>query len=168
MVETGVNYGISSAFILQALEDNGEGRLYSIDLPRAEYRTPGCNSHSDWRISQSLPPGFVIPVEIRDRWRLSLGDSKIQLPRLLDRIDAIDFFYHDSKHTYEHMMFEYETILPHLKDSGIVGSDDITWNGAFDEFCLRHQLVTYKRFRQGFAVHSQADPQATLGQSRLG
>jgi predicted O-methyltransferase YrrM len=39
IVETGVGLGTSSLFILQALEDNGEGTLYSIDKPYAEYQS---------------------------------------------------------------------------------------------------------------------------------
>jgi len=38
VVETGVLYGHSSAAILAALEDNGAGRLTSIDLPREEHQ----------------------------------------------------------------------------------------------------------------------------------
>src|SRR5438094_5233637 len=38
VVETGVLYGHSSAAILAALEDNGAGRLTSIDLRREEHR----------------------------------------------------------------------------------------------------------------------------------
>ena len=33
VVETGVAYGVSSAFILRALEKNGRGVLHSVDLP---------------------------------------------------------------------------------------------------------------------------------------
>jgi len=33
VVETGVGYGVSSAFILKALEQNGGGILHSVDLP---------------------------------------------------------------------------------------------------------------------------------------
>ena len=33
IVETGVSAGVSSAYILQALQDNEKGMLYSIDLP---------------------------------------------------------------------------------------------------------------------------------------
>jgi predicted O-methyltransferase YrrM len=32
VVETGVSFGITSSFILQAMEENGFGTLYSIDL----------------------------------------------------------------------------------------------------------------------------------------
>ena len=46
VVETGVCYGASSAYILQALKDNGRGVLYSIDLgnppdePPSDYFVP--------------------------------------------------------------------------------------------------------------------------------
>ena len=33
VVETGVCYGVTSSFTLGALEENGSGMLYSIDLP---------------------------------------------------------------------------------------------------------------------------------------
>ena len=33
VVETGVAYGVSSAYVLRALETNGRGTLHSIDLP---------------------------------------------------------------------------------------------------------------------------------------
>ena len=33
VLETGVAYGVSSAFILRALEENGHGILHSVDLP---------------------------------------------------------------------------------------------------------------------------------------
>jgi predicted O-methyltransferase YrrM len=33
VVETGVSFGVTSSFILQAMENNGYGTLYSIDLP---------------------------------------------------------------------------------------------------------------------------------------
>ena len=33
VIETGVAYGVSSAFILKALQENDRGTLYSIDLP---------------------------------------------------------------------------------------------------------------------------------------
>jgi len=36
VVETGVAAGVSSAFILEAMDDNGIGTLYSIDLPNYE------------------------------------------------------------------------------------------------------------------------------------
>jgi hypothetical protein len=37
-------------------------------------------------------------------------------------------------HTYEHMKFEYEEAYPHIRQGGILISDDALWNPAFKEF----------------------------------
>jgi predicted O-methyltransferase YrrM len=41
IVETGVAGGVSSSYILQSLEDNRSGDLYSIDLPFGKHRVAG-------------------------------------------------------------------------------------------------------------------------------
>jgi hypothetical protein len=99
VVETGVLYGATSAHILAALEANAEGELYSIDLPH-DPREPG--------------PEALVPGHLHRRWALVLGDSRRELPPLLKRLGAIDCFYHDSLHTFEHMTWEYQTVLPYL------------------------------------------------------
>jgi len=133
VVETGVHYGASSAFILQALHDNNRGKLYSIDLPDQQYLTDNGTLHHD-----SFNPkrvGFAVPGAIRDRWSLILGDAKQKLPETLAALGSIDIFHHDSMHTYEHMQFEYMAAWPKLKAGGILMSDDVTWNNAFVDFC---------------------------------
>ena len=121
-VETGVHYGASSAFILKALE-NTNGKLYSIDLPNTKYTKDYGGFHLD-SLPESLKPGFVVPSELRNNWNLILGDSKIELPKLVKSLDQIDIFHHDSVHTYEFMMFEFETVLPKLRPGGLLLSDD--------------------------------------------
>jgi hypothetical protein len=59
----------------------------------------------------------------------------IELPRLLKDLDSIDVFFHDSLHTYEHMMFEFKTAWPKIKKNGILISDDIHLNNSFIDFC---------------------------------
>lgn len=121
VVETGVSLGASSAHILQALRDNGAGRLYSVDLP------PG-----------DLPPGrtsgWIVPAELRPAWRLSLGDARHLLGPLLDDLGEIDWFLHDSLHTYEHMLWEFRTAWRHLKVGGLFLSHDVGTNEAFFDF----------------------------------
>ena len=39
--------------------------------------------------------------------------------------EKIDIFFHDSLHTYDHMMFEYLTSWDYLKEGGVLFSDDI-------------------------------------------
>ena len=158
-VETGVDYGASSALILQALEDNGDGSLYSIDLPQVEYEDPFKQKFKDLALPKRSGTGFVVRSATRHRWNLILGDAKIELPRLLSEIGAIDFFFHDSMHTYDHMMFEYQTAFPFLKSGGIIASDDTTWNSSFDDFCNRYNLEMIKCYAKGFAMvkHPETD-----------
>ena len=108
IVETGVLYGASSAHLLAALARNGEGTLYSSEIGRR----PDEPDHE-----------YFVPDELRDRWRLVIGDSRRELPGLMERCAPVDMFYHDSLHTYEHMVWEFGTALPHLGFDGLLASD---------------------------------------------
>jgi len=149
-VETGVHYGASSAFILKALE-NTKSILYSIDLPDTQYTKDTGGVHHD-SLPGSLKPGFVVPTELRNNWKLILGDSKVELPKLLNSLDQIDIFNHDSNHTYEFMTFEFETVLPKLRPGGLLLSDDADWNDAFEDFCKKYSLEHLIYHGTGIAV----------------
>ena len=119
VVETGVASGVSSAYILCALEENRHGALYSIDLP--------------WgRTKQS---GWLIPDYLRHRWQLILGRSSEELIPLLEKLGTIDIFLHDSEHSYQNMLWEYQTAWLHLKGGGILLSHNVDVNNAFPHFC---------------------------------
>jgi predicted O-methyltransferase YrrM len=139
VVDTGVPYGGSSSHILAALERNGAGALYSIELGR-DQREP--------------PHDYFVPADLRRRWSLILGDSRRELPALLSRLGTIDMFHHDSLHTWDHMTWEFETAYPHVRPDGVLTSDDILgaatlrevlWENAFPAFCRRHG-VQYESF----------------------
>jgi predicted O-methyltransferase YrrM len=146
VVETGVCYGASSAYILEALRDNGHGVLYSIDLGNTPDEPP-----NDF---------FVRPI-LKDRWRLIIGDSREELPRLLARLGQIDLFHHDSLHTYEHMTWEYETAFPYLTPNGVLSSHDVRITvslsnpfarNPFAAFCERHNLRSVESRNVGIAT----------------
>lgn len=124
VVETGVANGVSSAYLLLALQTNSRGTLHSIGLDDPNFLPAG----------KSL--GWVVPEKLRSRWRLRIGDARKVLPTLLTDIDPIDVFIHDSLHTYEHMLWEYRAAYPHLRGGGLLLSDDAMWNSAFPEFAL--------------------------------
>jgi methyltransferase family protein len=124
VVETGVANGVSSAYLLLALQANDRGTLYSIGLNDPQYLPKG----------KSL--GWIVPQELQSRWKLLVGDSRTILPGLLDEIRSADIFIHDSLHTYEHMLWEYRVAYPHLRPGGLLCSDDAKWNSAFPEFAL--------------------------------
>lgn len=139
VVETGVWWGFSSAFVLQALEDNGTGALYSIDLPNATYVTQRGERKMYLQDDAVFPPaamtGWLVPEELRRRWKRVVGRSSEVLPSLLKDLQQIDVFCHDSEHTYTNMMFEFTTAWPFLSSSGILIADNADWGkDALAEF----------------------------------
>ena len=146
VVETGVLYGGSSAHILAALGRNGHGHLYSIDLPNE----PG-----------EPPHDFLVPDELGGHWTLVVGDTRCELPALLRRLSGIDLFHHDSLHTFQHMMWEFQTALPHLTERGVLSSHDVRIahslrelfrRNAYSTFCDRHDLRWWTFQNSGFAL----------------
>ena len=135
VLETGVFDGESSAVILQALTDNREGELLSVDLPAVDTIHRSTSGMRETVLPPGLSPGWVIPDPLRHRHRLELGDSRELLPEILQSLQSVDIFLHDSLHTFDHMSFEYSTAWAHLRDGGLLLSDDILWNSAFHSFC---------------------------------
>ena len=119
VVETGVGAGVSSWTILKAMEENGTGRLVSIDLP-----TPN---------TELLPDvGYLVPAELRHRWDLRTGPSNRLLPLVLKEFGEIDIFQHDSRHSYSNQLSEYITSWASIKKSGILVSDDVSNDALHD------------------------------------
>jgi len=119
MVETGVGAGVSSWTILHAMEENGVGKLVSIDLP-----TPN---------TELLPEvGYLVPDELRHRWDLQTGPSKTRLPAALSESGGIDIFQHDSRHSYSNQLREYDIAWPFIKEGGMLVSDDVSNDALYD------------------------------------
>jgi predicted O-methyltransferase YrrM len=137
-VETGVCNGVSTAFLLLALEDNGAGELHSIDLPEVAGEEYEEGTFWDGKGGAVIPPGkepgWMVPGELRERWHLVLGRSQDELPPLLERVGEIDFFMHDSEHSYECMRFEFHTAWSALREGGVLVADDVNVNPAWSEF----------------------------------
>jgi predicted O-methyltransferase YrrM len=137
-VETGVCNGVSTAFLLLALAENGAGKLHSIDLPEVagEDYEPGTfwDGKGGAVIPSGKEPGWMVPDRLRDRWSLVLGRSQDELPPLLERLGTIDFFMHDSEHSEACMQFEFDTAWAALRDGGVLAADDVNANTAFADF----------------------------------
>lgn len=133
VVETGVASGISSSYILCALEQNKHGQLYSIDSPW-------------WRENQS---GWLIPDYLRHRWHLIQGRSSEKLAPLLKEAGEIDIFLHDSEHSYQNMLWEFQTAWTYLKAGGLSLSHNIDNNDAFSDFYHGHDVKGYSLTNMG-------------------
>jgi hypothetical protein len=147
VLETGVCTGTSSAFILKAMETNNAGQLNSIDLPNITYMAKDSSYlHTD-AIPENEQPGFAIPKDLKKRWILTLGDTKKLLPQILDNFGHVDIFFHDSEHSYETMMFEYQTAWPYIRKGGLLISDDVSWSKAFEDFA-KQKSVEFQIYKQ--------------------
>jgi hypothetical protein len=83
-VQTGVARSITSRIAPEALERNGEGHLWSVDLPHPFER--------DLRVQR----GIAVPAHRRSRWSYIEGSSRRRLPGLLRDLGRVDVFVHDS------------------------------------------------------------------------
>jgi hypothetical protein len=120
VVETGVGQpGVSSAWILRALEENGSGFLFSI-----EAITPQPFEHPQWTFYQ--------------------GKSIDILPEIFNKTGWFDVFIHDSDHEVLCTTFEYEFGYQCTKVGGYIMSDDCGWgcppHWSWQKFLKRHDL----------------------------
>lgn len=141
IVETGVASGVSSTLILTALARNRGGHLFSIDKPN---RNASGYIDSDGKkdvvfTPSDRGPGWLVPTRLHDRWTLLQGPSFDLLPGLLSKLGHIDFFFHDSEHSYGNMQFEFEQASTALPNGGILYSDDVFRNSAFTDFAMAHR-----------------------------
>jgi hypothetical protein len=121
VVETGVAHGVTSRFILEALERNGRGHLSSIDLPPIE---------RVWREHV----GLAVTDRYRGRWTYIKGPSRLRLPRLLAQLGKIDLFIHDSLHSERNVRFELDRAWASLRPGGAIVVDDVDANWGFRSF----------------------------------
>ncbi len=152
VVETGVANGLSSSIILKALDENGEGRLYSVDMP---YVVEG---EEDEKTGAVIPPGrssgWAVPESLKGRWELILGDTFNETPKVLEKVEKIDIFIHDSDHSYEGMMFEFSLAWRHLRKGGVLLADNIDFSDAFSDFSEAKGLKKYRAGDLGMLIKS--------------
>ena len=135
IVQTGVCNGFSAALLALALARNGDGgQLYAIDLPQVFNHADPAWTRRGVTYGVAIPEGrssgWLVPESCRDRVHLEIGDAADLLPPLLSRLGTIDFFFHDSDHTYDHMAFEFREAKRALRPGGLVVADDIAWNAS--------------------------------------
>lgn len=148
VVQTGVSNGLSSAFMMLALAKNGpEGKLHVIDLPAIfDPKDPAWTVRDKVYgvvIPEGKSSGWMVPDAYRDRFEVRVGDAKQLLPKLVDELPAIDMFYHDSDHTYNHMMFEFKEAKRKLTPGGLIIGDDISWNASVWDFADQYGVPSY-------------------------
>jgi hypothetical protein len=126
VLETGVARGLTTRFILEALDRVGAGHLWSIDLPPPLRRD----------LHQQI--GAAVPERLRSRWSYVRGSSSRRLRGVLDDIAGVDVFVHDSRHSERNLLFELRHTWTELRPSGVLIADDIDLNCGFHKFAAEH------------------------------
>jgi predicted O-methyltransferase YrrM/SAM-dependent methyltransferase len=148
VVQCGVCNGLSSAFMMLGLVKNGpDGTLSVIDMPPIFDPTdPAWTTEGKVYgvvIPEGKTTGWMVPDAYRDRFEVWNGDAKELLPEMVDRLDSLDFFYHDSDHSYNHMMFEFNQAKRKLNKGGLVVGDDVSWNSSLWDFADEFRVPSY-------------------------
>ena len=131
IIETGVATGQSSFFILKAMQENNFGKLVSTDI--------------------RYDAGEIIPDYLKNRWNFMAlkRDNKKSFKKFINNFDKIDIFFHDSDHSYWWQTLEYNTAFNHIKNGGLLVSDDIDNSYAFLDFVNKNKIDFYSFFNSG-------------------
>lgn len=115
-----MSYRVTTASLLTALEENGQGALHNVDRPPL---TAPDRSRT----------GALVPEVLKHRWTLHAGPSRDLLPGVLEGVEGMSLFVHDSLRTHRNMTFELEQAQAALSTPGVILVDDVDDNHAFAE-----------------------------------
>ena len=153
VLETGVAHGVSSRVILEGLNLNDRGHLWSIDIPNPLDR------------SVHGQEGAAVTDECRPRWTYVEGESRLRMPPLVKEVGKVDLFIHDSLHTYENEHAELELGAGQLAADGVLLSDNAHATRALADVCSDFGL-RYFEFRERPLRHFY--PGGAMGAGRRG
>ena len=145
-------HGVTSRCVLEALDRNGDGHLWSIDLPPVD---------RFWR--QQV--GAAVGDRYADRWSYIAGSSRRRLPELLSSLGEIDLFIHDSLHSERNVRFELDRAWAALAVNGALVVDDVDANWGFRSFT---QALADKQFMIGEAEPLHPDSRRINGKGLFG
>jgi hypothetical protein len=126
VIETGVAHGVTSRIVLEALQENDRGHLWSIDLPYPFDRQLHAQT------------GAAVSDACRARWSYVAGSSRQRLAPLVAEVGRVGVFIHDSLHTARNTLFEMDLAASAMPPGGAMLIDDISTHKGFATFARRH------------------------------
>lgn len=129
--EVGLAYGISSLYILDAMQRHGNGRLIGMDPAQHD---------GTWRgggLFNLQRAGFA------DRYEFHEDTSQRILPRLAEAGTRIQFGFIDGWHTFDHTLVDFFYIDQMLDVGGVVVLDDVGYPGLRR---LAHFIITNRDY----------------------
>jgi hypothetical protein len=128
IIETGVAAGWSSSAFLAGIAKNGAGTLFSSDFPY--FRLPEPERFI----------GVLVKEELRRNWILEIESDRVNLPRILDRVDEVDLFHYDSDKMASGREFAISLVRKKLSPTGHIIMDDIRNDDWFRTYVTQHAL----------------------------
>jgi predicted O-methyltransferase YrrM len=125
VVETGVRPGYSTAWILAALDAEGQGALTSLGPGPTAGRMTGVH---DVTVGQFVPPA------LRSRWTLALGNTPDRLREILEA-RRVDLFFYDNGPDADRARFELKVGWEAMSPRGVVLAHHVDANQAWSDFC---------------------------------
>jgi hypothetical protein len=123
VVEVGVSSGVSSAYLLQALERESQGTLHSVDLPKLESRPRNRRRNPSWSLPPGRTPGWAVPMALRKRWDLRWGDKKDVLPLLAEDPSPVGLFVYDVPHSEEQAAQDFAAVNRRFRPGSVAIAD---------------------------------------------
>jgi predicted O-methyltransferase YrrM len=161
-VLTGVFNGVLTLGILAALEQNGHGTLRSIccsDESHDEEDTflnregPSPAESGSTVLPEGKEPGWIVPKSLEERWHHVTGKSTTRLSSLLDDLETVDMFFHNSEYSQSRMLFEFELAWEHLTPGGVIFSHHAGRNTVHKTFVDERNadsgLIYWRRSDEG-------------------
>jgi predicted O-methyltransferase YrrM len=111
-LEVGTAYGISSLYILFALDHNQEGgRLITLE-----------GIESTFKLARE-----TLTEKFKDKVICKQGMTQDKLADLVGSLKNIDFMFHDAGHSYKDYVEDFSTAEPYLSPGAVLLFDDIRW-----------------------------------------
>jgi Methyltransferase domain len=126
VIETGVAHGVTSRIVLEAMNQNDHGHLWSVDLPYP------------FDHDLHVQTGAAVTDECRPRWSYVEGTSKQRLPPVVAEVGRIGVFIHDSLHTTKNVVFEMQQAASAMAPGGVMLIDDVKTHEGFGIFARKH------------------------------
>jgi len=125
VVEVGVSSGVSSTYLLRALDREGRGTLHSVDLPKVE--TPqlarGRHRYPSWALPPGRSSGWAVPFPLRARWDLRLGDKRRVVPLLAEEEFPVGMFVYDVPHNEADAAREFAAVDRRFQNGSVAIAD---------------------------------------------
>jgi cephalosporin hydroxylase len=119
VIEVGVSSGVSSAYILAALERNGAGTLHSVDRPSRPRSPTKSRGGTSWSLPPGRMSGWAVPSRLKGRWDLRMGDKADVLPLLAKELPTAELFVYDVPHDCLESVREFQALDPLLPKGAV-------------------------------------------------